>query len=42
MSKIKSVLREKSFGFAVNCIILNKELNESRKEFVLSKQFLRS
>ena len=42
MSEKKSVLRDKSFGFAVDCIILNQELTESRKEFVISKQFLRS
>jgi four helix bundle protein len=42
VSEKKSVLRDKSFGFAVDCIILNQELTESRKEFVISKQFLRS
>jgi four helix bundle protein len=42
MSERKSILRDKSFGFAIECIGLSKELAESRKEFVLSKQFLRS
>ena len=33
---------EKSFAFAVRIVNLNKYLNEAKKEFVLSKQLLRS
>ncbi|MDR0438049.1 MAG: four helix bundle protein [Bacteroidales bacterium] len=38
----KNVLREKSFGFAVRIVNLFKYLCEKKKEFVLSKQILRS
>jgi four helix bundle protein len=38
----KSVLKEKSFGFAVRIVNLYKHLCEEKKEFVLSKQVLRS
>ena len=38
----KSVLKEKSFKFAVRIVNLYKYLCEERKEFVLSKQALRS
>lgn len=42
MSNEKSPLKSKSFAFAVRCINLYKYLVETKKEFVLSKQFLRS
>jgi four helix bundle protein len=38
----RSVLKEKSFRFAVRIVNLYKHLCEERKEFVLSKQVLRS
>ena len=38
----KNILREKSFGFAVRIVNLFKYLCEKKKEFVLSKQILRS
>jgi four helix bundle protein len=38
----KSVLKEKSFLFALRVIELYKYLCEEKKEFVLSKQLLRS
>lgn len=38
----KFVLREKSFNFALRCIKLYKYLCDRKKEFVLSKQILRS
>jgi four helix bundle protein len=38
----KSILREKSFMFALQIIKLYKFLFEEKKEFVLSKQLLRS
>jgi four helix bundle protein len=38
----KSVLKEKSFGFAVRIVNLYRHLCEEKKEFVLSKQVLRS
>ena len=40
--KRKNVIREKSFKFAVRAINLYKILNNERKEFILSKQLLRS
>ena len=38
----KNVLRECSFAFAVRVIKLFKYLSEEKKEFVMSKQLLRS
>jgi len=38
----KGVLKEKSFRFAVRIVNLYKLLCEKKKEFVLSKQVLRS
>jgi len=35
-------VEEKSFGFAVRIVKLSRYLNEQKKEFVLSKQILRS
>ena len=35
-------VEEKSFGFAVRIVKLGRYLNEQKKEFVLSKQILRS
>ncbi len=42
MSEGKSILRDKSFAFAVRIAKLYRHLAESKKEFVLSKQLLRS
>ena len=42
MSEKKSILKDKSFSFALRCINLYKHLTQTRKEFVLSKQLLRS
>ena len=38
----ENVIREKSFKFAVRMVNLYKTLSNERKEFVLSKQILRS
>ena len=38
---VKSIIKEKSFEFAVKIVKLYKELNEE-KEFIISKQLLRS
>lgn len=38
----KNIIEEKSFLFAVQIVNLTKELQESKKEYVLSKQLLRS
>jgi four helix bundle protein len=38
----KFVLREKSFNFALRCIRLYQYLTNNQKEFVISKQLLRS
>jgi four helix bundle protein len=37
-----SALKEKSFKFAVRIVNLNKHLREDKKEFIISKQVLRS
>ncbi len=37
-----NVIEEKSFAFAVRIVNLYKHLSETKKEFVLSKQLLRS
>jgi four helix bundle protein len=42
MSEKKSILKERSFFFAIECINTYKKLTELNKEFVLSKQLLRS
>ena len=42
MSGNKSILKEKSFSFALRCIKLYKYLVQEKKEYVLSKQILRS
>lgn len=38
----KSILKEKSYAFAIRVVNLNRYLCEEKKEFVLSKQLLRS
>ncbi len=38
----ESILREKSYSFALRMIKLYKYLSEDKKEFVISKQVLRS
>lgn len=38
----ESILKEKSYKFALRIVKLNKYLNEEKREFVLSKQILRS
>jgi four helix bundle protein len=42
MNEEKSPLKSKSFAFAVRCINLYKYLGETKKEYVMSKQILRS
>jgi len=42
MSENKSILKERSFDFAISIVQLYKFLCEDKKEFVLSKQLLRS
>lgn len=42
MSERKSIMKDKSFAFAIRIVKLYKHLCESKKEFVLSKQLLRS
>ena len=42
MSGGKSIIKEKSFVFAVRTVKLYKYLAETKKEYVLSKQLLRS
>lgn len=42
MSERKSILKDKSFAFAVRIAKVYKHLSESKKEYVMSKQLLRS
>ncbi len=42
MAKEENIIQEKSFEFAVRVINLYRHLTEERKEYVLSKQLLRS
>jgi four helix bundle protein len=42
MNEKKSILKERSFQFSIRVITIYKYLKESKKEFVLSKQLLRS
>ena len=37
-----NIIEDKSFAFAIRIVNLHKHLNETKKEFVLSKQLLRS
>jgi len=38
----KNIIREKSFAFALRIVKLNQFLQEEKREYVLSKQILRS
>lgn len=38
----KSIMKEKSFTFSIRVIKIYKYLTETKKEYVLSKQLLRS
>lgn len=40
--KSESIIKQKSFAFAVRVVKLYQYLTENKKEFVLSKQLLRS
>ena len=42
MSERKSIIKVKSFLFAIGVVQIYKSLVESKKEFILSKQLLRS
>jgi len=42
MNEKANPLKDKSFAFAIRCINLYKHLVEAKREFVLSKQLLRS
>jgi four helix bundle protein len=42
MSVKKSIIKDRSFAFAVRVIRLFQYLTETKKEYVLSKQLLRS
>ncbi|MBP8755122.1 MAG: four helix bundle protein [Chitinophagales bacterium] len=39
---MENVIANKSYAFAIKIINLYKELSQNKKEFVLSKQLLRS
>ena len=40
--KSNNIIQEKSFAFAIRIVNLNKHLITEKKEFILSKQLLRS
>ena len=42
MSETKSILKDKSFAFAIEIVKTYKVLVEEKKEYVMSKQLLRS
>jgi four helix bundle protein len=42
MSEKKSIIKDRSFAFAVRVIRLFQYLTETKKEYILSKQLLRS
>jgi four helix bundle protein len=42
MNEKKDILKEKSFAFALRAVKLFQYLNKEKKEFVMSKQLLRS
>jgi len=42
MSEKKNIIKDKSFSFAIRIVNLNNHLCTHKKEFVLSKQLLRS
>ncbi len=42
INKSNNIVKDKSFAFAVRVVNLYKYLTEEKKEFVLSKQLLRS
>jgi four helix bundle protein len=42
MSQSKSILKDKSFTFAISIVKAYKMLSEEKREFIMSKQLLRS
>ena len=42
MNENKTVLKDKSFAFALRCVNIYKYLSDSKRKFVLSKQLIRS
>jgi four helix bundle protein len=42
MAAEKSIIKEKSFAFAIQIVQLCQEIQENKKEFVLTRQLLRS
>lgn len=42
MSEKKSIIKDKSFAFAIRVVQIYKYLSETKKEYTLSKQLLRS
>lgn len=38
----ENIIKIKSYQFALNCINIYKDLNNNKREYILSKQFLRS
>ncbi len=42
MSEKKSIIKDKSFAFSIRIVKLCQYLSETKKEYVLSKQLIRS
>ncbi|SFQ02594.1 four helix bundle protein [Parafilimonas terrae] len=38
----ENIVKQKSYAFAINIVLLCKDLQQTQKEFILSKQLLRS
>ncbi|MEN8800195.1 MAG: four helix bundle protein, partial [Flavobacteriaceae bacterium] len=39
---MRSPLRDKSYEFAINIVLLTRDLQKKKKEYIMSKQLLRS
>ena len=42
MEQENNLVQKMSYNFSIKCILLYKKVTENKKEYVLSKQFLRS
>ncbi len=38
----ENIVKQKSYAFVINIVLLCKDLQQTQKEFILSKQLLRS
>ena len=40
--KKNNIIQEKSYAFALDCIVMCRQLRENQREYIMSKQLLRS